>query len=120
MNESPKKRASGRAILQLIKDAVSDWSDDKASVLAASLAYYSAISLAPLLIIVLGIAGLAFGRDAATGRLLAEFQHLIGEQSARAIQDIVANAHKPGTGIASTIVGTVILLFGASGVFGAL
>jgi membrane protein len=107
-------------IISLFKAGFDEWSEDKASRLAAALSYYSAISLAPLLIVLLGIAGLAFGREAATGQVAAQVQELLGEQSARAIQDIIANANKPTTGIISTIVGTIVLLLGASGVFGAL
>jgi len=111
---------SARGIVEVFKAAFAEWSDDKASRLAAALAYYSAISLAPLLIVLLGIAGLFFGREAATGRIAAQVQGLVGEQSAQVIQDIIKNADKPTTSLISSIIGTVILLLGASGVFGAL
>jgi|SRR5215471_3509824 len=107
-------------IIGLFKDGFDEWSEDKASRLAAALSYYSAISLAPLLIVLLGIAGLVLGREAATGQVAAQSQGLLGQQSARTIQDIIASANKPTTGVVSTIVGTAILLLGASGVFGAL
>jgi membrane protein len=107
-------------IISFFKAGFADWSEDKASRLAAALSYYSAVSLAPLLIILLGIAGLVFGQEAATGQVAAQIQGFLGEQSAQAIQDIIANANKPDTGILSTIIGTVILLLGASGVFGEL
>ncbi len=107
-------------IIGLFKDGFDEWSEDKASRLAAALSYYSAISLAPLLIVLLGIAGLVLGREAATGQVAAQIQGLLGQQSARTIQDIIASANKPTTGVISTIVGTAILLLGASGVFGAL
>jgi membrane protein len=109
-----------RVILELFKAAYADWSEDKASRLAAALSYYSAISLAPLLIVLLGIAGVVFGREAATGQLAAQMKDLVGGQSAQVIQDIIANSNKPATGIISTLIGTLILLLGASGVFGAL
>ena len=111
---------SAGGVIDLFKAALADWSEDKASRLAASLSYYSAISLAPLLIVLLGIAGLTIGREAASGQITSQLQGLLGEQSARVIQDIIANANKPSTGIISTVIGTVILLLGASGVFGAL
>lgn len=107
-------------VLELFKAAFADWSEDKASRLAAALSYYAAISLAPLLIVVLGIAGLVFGREAATGQVAAQITGLLGNQGAQVIQDIIANSSKPSTGILSTIIGTAVLLLGASGVFGAL
>lgn len=111
---------SMRGIVEVFKVAYAEWSEDKASRLAAALSYYSAISLAPLLIVTLGIAGLFFGHEAATGQVSSQIQGLVGQQSAQVIQEIIANANKPTTGIVSTVVGAVILLLGASGVFGAL
>jgi membrane protein len=111
---------STRGILEIFKEAFAEWSEDKASRLAAALSYYSAISLAPLLIVILGIAGLFFGREAAAGQVSAQIKGVVGQQSAQVIEEIIANAYKPATGIVSTVVGGIILLLGASGVFGAL
>src|SRR5215510_4007370 len=104
----------------LITAAYSEWSEDNASRLAAALSFYAALSLAPLLIIVLGIAGFVFGREAATGQLVAEMRTFFGYERAQIIQDIIASANGPASGLVSTIVGVIILLFGASGVFSAL
>jgi membrane protein len=109
-----------RAVWELLRVAFQDWSEDNAARLAAALAYYAAISLAPLLIVLLGIAGLALGPEAAAGRLTSQIQYLIGQESAQAIQDIIAHANRPAAGIVSTVVGTAVLLLGAAGVFGAL
>ncbi len=106
--------------IEFFKSGFNEWSEDKASRLAAALAYYAAISLAPLLMILLGIVGLVFGKEASAGQIAIQLRDLLGEQSARVIQDIIANSNKPAKGIASTIIGTIILLLGASGVFGAL
>jgi membrane protein len=106
--------------LQLFKAAYQEWTEDNASRLAAALAYYAAISLAPLLIILLGIAGLGFGHEAAAGRIMSQMEGLVGQQGAKLVQDIIASANRPATGIVSTVVGTIILLMGAAGVFGAL
>lgn len=111
---------STRGIVEIFRKAFAEWSEDKASRLAAALSYYSAISLAPLLIVLLGIAGLFFGREAAAGQVSAQIRGVVGQQSAQVIEEIIANAYKPTTGIVSTVVGVVILLLGASGVFGAL
>jgi len=105
---------------QLIKQTFSEWREDKAARLAAALAYYAAISLAPLLIILMGIAGLVLGHDAARGQIAAQIQGLVGEQSAQVIQDILVNANRPATGIVATVVSLATLILGASGVFGAL
>jgi membrane protein len=112
--------SSLRTILELFKTAFSEWNEDHASRLAAALAYYAAVSLAPLLIILLGIAGLAFGQEAAAGQLRGQIQDLIGPQSAEVVQDIINYANMPAAGIVSSAAGIVVLLLGASGVFGAL
>ena len=109
-----------QGIIHLFGAAFAEWQEDKASRLAASLAYYSAVALSPLLIILLGIAGVVFGREAATRQISSQIEGLVGQESAQVIQDIIAVADKPATGVLSTVVGTMVLLLGASGVFGAL
>jgi membrane protein len=111
---------SPRTIVWLFRAAFSDWNEDRASRLAAALAYYATISLAPLLIILLGVAGLAFGPEAAAGQLRGQIQDLIGPQSAEVVQEIIRNANIPTAGIVSSVLGIIILLLGASGVFGSL
>ena len=112
--------SSPRKIVRLFRAAFSEWQEDHASRLAAALAYYAAISLAPLLIIVLGVAGLAFGSEAASGQLKGQMEDLIGPQSAELVQDIINYANMPAAGIVSSAAGMIVLLLGASGVFGAL
>jgi len=103
-----------------IKETISDWIDDGAARLAAALAYYSLLSLAPLLVISIAIAGFVFGHDAARGRVAGELGAVVGAQAAEGIQSVVANAQSPVSGVLSTIVGVVTLFIGASGVFGEL
>lgn len=103
-----------------IKETISDWIDDGAARLAAALAYYSLLSLAPLLVISIAIAGFVFGHDAARGRVAGELGAVVGAQAAEGIQSVVANARSPVSGVLSTIVGVVTLFIGASGVFGEL
>ena len=103
-----------------IKETISDWIDDGAARLAAALAYYSLLSLAPLLVISIAIAGFVFGHDAARGRVAGELGAVVGAQAAESIQSVVANARSPVSGVLSTIVGVVTLFIGASGVFGEL
>ncbi|HEX2229611.1 MAG TPA: YihY/virulence factor BrkB family protein [Candidatus Binatia bacterium] len=116
MSKSGKK-----SVWQFIKDTVVQWIEDQPFQLAASLSYYTLFSLAPLLIIVIAIAGFAFGRQAAENRLVETIQDAIGQEGAQAIQALVQNAsNKPKTGIISTLLGLVALFFGAGGVFGQL
>ena len=109
-----------KTIWLLAKDAGSQFMEDKAPRLGAALAYYTIFSLAPLLVIVIAIAGLVFRREAVAGQLAAEMQNLIGEQGAKAIEDMVASASKPQAGAIATIIGVAMLLFGAMGLFGQL
>jgi membrane protein len=104
----------------LLKQTFSEWSEDKAPRLAAALAYYTLFSIAPLLIIVIGIAGFFFGRSTAQQAILNQISGLMGQQSASAIQAILQNTRSPGAGIAAAVIGLIVLLLGASGVFGQL
>jgi membrane protein len=110
-----------RSLWQFLKDVVSQWIEDQPFQLASSLSYYALFSLAPLLIIAISVAGLAFGREAAQNRIVETLQGMVGQESAQAIQGMIQNAsNKPKTGIVSTVVGIIALLFGAGGVVGQL
>lgn len=104
----------------VIKDTLSDWDEDNVTRLSASLAYYTLLSVAPLIILAVAVAGLAFGEDAAREHIARELSGVVGRGAAGAIESIVKNAHAPGSGAVSVIVGVLVLLFGASGVFGEL
>ena len=104
----------------LIKETFSEWSKDKASRLAAALSYYTIFSVAPLLIIAIAVAGLVFGREAATHQIEGQARGLLGEQGAQAIQTILENTGKTGAGVMATIIGVNTLLIGASGAFAQL
>ena len=84
------------------------------------MAFYSALSIAPLLVIALAIAGFVLGEDAARGQIVHELQSLVGPDGGKAIEDMIQSANKPSTGIIATGLSIVTLLFGASGVFGQL
>jgi membrane protein len=107
-----------RSTFSILKEAFREWRDDEALQLGAALAYYTIFSLAPLLLVVIGVAGLAFGREAVQGQLDNQIQGLVGAQGADAIQGMVANAsrHKDG-GIIATTIAFATILFGATGVF---
>ena len=116
------KQASGNmwSPWQLIKDTVSQFFADNAQRLGAALAYYAAFSIAPLLVIALAIAGLAFGAKAAQGAINEQLSSMVGDQAAAGIQEMIAAAQKPSHGIIATLIGVVALIFGAAGVFGEL
>lgn len=104
----------------LLEETGAQWSTDEAARLAASLALYTLLSIAPLLVIAVSVAGLVFGAEAARGQISAQIGTIVGPQAGEAIEALVANASTPSTGIISSIVSLVVVLFGASGVFGEL
>lgn len=110
-----------RAFVGLIKATLQDWSDDKVPRAAAALAYYAMFSLAPLLLIAIGIAGIVFGREQAHAQILAQATSLVGEKGAQAIEMMMgARGLEERTGAISTVVGAVALLIGAAGVLAQL
>jgi len=104
----------------LFKQTFSEFASDKVPRLGAALAYYTIFSIAPLLLIAIAIAGLVFGREAASGEIYAQLRGVLGPESADMIQKMVEAAAKPKAGTIATIVGVVTLLLGASGVIGQL
>src|SRR6185369_17278162 len=117
---APKQRPSLQTWWTLIKASVASWLDDYAPSMGAALSYYTVFSLAPLLLIVVSVAGLVFGEDAVRGELFAQLQGLMGADAAKAIQDLLASVNKPAHGIVGTLVGVALLVFGATTVFGEL
>ena len=109
-----------KASWELVKEAGSGWVDDKVPRMSAALAYYTVLSVAPLLVIALAIAGLVFERQAVQGAVVEQLGGLVGPEGAKAIQSMIANASNPGSGITALVIGAVVLLFGASGVFAEL
>ncbi len=109
-----------KVLVNLLKETFQEWNEDKVPRLAAALAYYTAFSLAPLLIVVISIAGLAYGDEAVQGQLRYQIQGLVGSQAAGAIQDMLVNFRHPSAGIIATVLGLVTLLLGAAGLFGQL
>ncbi|OLT61626.1 ribonuclease BN [Moorena bouillonii PNG] len=110
-----------KAILGLLKETFKEWQEDNASRLAAALSYYMIFSLAPVLIIAIAIVGSIFGEEAAKGEIVGQIQGLVGEQGAQFIQTAITNANRPdASGGLASLISIVVLLFGASGVFGEL
>jgi membrane protein len=111
MPESAWKPAN---LKQLLSRTWQEWNDDQAPRLGAALSYYTVFSLAPLLLLLISIAGLVFGEKAAHGQLMGEIQGMVGTEGASAIQSMLDNANKPSAGIMASVVGFLVLLFGAS------
>jgi membrane protein len=103
-----------------MKETVGAWNDDNIPRLGAALAFYTLLSLAPLLVVVVAIAGIAYGKQAAEGQLFWQIRDLVGPEGARAIQGLLEGAYKPGTGALATGLGLLTLAFGASSVVGEL
>jgi membrane protein len=104
----------------LVKTAASSWIDDYAPSMGAALAYYTMFSIAPLLLIVISVAGLIFGVEAARGEIFSQLQGMMGADGAAAIQGLLESASKPAKSITATMLGILLLLVGATTVFGEL
>jgi membrane protein len=118
--KTPPRGGRVQLVWSVIKETASDWDDDKAATLAAALAYYTLLSIAPLIVLAVAIAGLVFDEEAARGQISEQISGLVGTQAGEAIEAIARNASAPEAGILSTVIGVIVLLFGASGVFGEL
>lgn len=104
----------------LLKSSFADWNADNAPRLGAALAFYTILSISPLVILVVAIVSLVFDRSSAQEHLLSQVQSLVGPEGRSAVQTMLASGQKASTGIFATAVGVLTLIFGASGVFGEL
>src|ERR1700736_1065743 len=102
----------------LLKDTILSFVNDEALSRGAAIAFYTVTSFAPVLLIVIAIAGLAFGRDAAQKAITSQLSSLMGQQTAEVLQSAVASAAGKSSGVVATVVGIVTLMVTASGVFG--
>ncbi|MEZ0311369.1 MAG: YihY/virulence factor BrkB family protein [Myxococcota bacterium] len=110
-----------KTAITLVRDTAKEWSDDNASSLAASVAFYTLVSLAPLLLVVLAVAGFVFGEEAARGELFGQIAGLIGADAAKVVEAAIDNAGKhEKTGIIASAINLAVLLFGATGAFAEL
>lgn len=114
-------RLNARGIFTLLKDAGKEWSEDKVPRLGAALAYYTVFSLAPLLILIIAIAGLTLGqRESAQEAVISQLRGLVGQEGASVIETAIENSSQPATGIIASVISVVTLLLGALGAFGQL
>jgi membrane protein len=124
IHETEQRPANGsparHGFIQVARAAVTGFLSDRCTTLGASIAFYSAFSLAPTLLIVLAVVGWFFGKDAAQGRLFAQIKDITGPEAAGAMQAMVEHAHRSsGSGIAAAV-SVVLLLIGASATFSSL
>lgn len=104
-------------VVRLVKDAGVKFWDDGGPRLGAALAYYTALSLAPLLVVVVAIVGLAFGAEAARGEIVGQFRDTIGTEAATFVEQLAVKSRSETRGIVATSIAIGVLIFGASGVF---
>jgi membrane protein len=103
--------------ISIIRDAGAGYQRHKAPRLGAAIAFYTLLSLSPLLLFVLAIVGSIFGQDAARGEIHSQITSLVGPEGAKAVEAMVADTQKPAAGFLATTIGILTLIFGATGVF---
>lgn len=110
---------SPKQLWRLLKETFTEWTNDKSSRLAAALAYYTVFSMAPLLILVVAIAGFFFDQAAAREAILTQVRELVGQNGAEFVQSALENSNRPGqnSGAIATVISIALLLVGATGVF---
>ncbi len=106
-----------KALPRVFRQASSEWINDNAQRLGASVAFYTLLSLAPVIVIAVAVAAVVYGQEAAQGRLASEIQGMAGPDVARTIQEIIRGAYQPRTGVIATLLSLVTLVFGASSIF---
>ncbi len=109
-----------RDFAALVTDTLKEWQEDQAVSLAAALAYYTTFSLAPLLVLVIAVAGLLGGRDATHNLIMAQVQDLTGVPGRAFVENMIENASLPSQGVTASILGTITLLISGLGAFNEL
>ena len=109
-------RKTWKEIRDVIDETFSEWNNDNAQRLGASLAFYTLLSLAPLLVVIIAIGAAVFGQKAAEGQLAWEIRDLVGPAGAQAIQEVIRGAYKPQAGLVATILSLLTLILGATSV----
>ena len=116
-NRAEVEPVSLKSVWELSKASVFRWDEINAPRLGAALAFYTTLSIAPLLVLSIAIAGLVFGTKAAQGDIVAQVSGLVGEQGARILQNLLLDASHLSSGLTAAAIGIVLLLVGASSVF---
>ncbi len=111
-------KATFTKLKEILKDTFTGFIEDKGLKLSASLSYYTLFSVAPLLLLIISVAGIFLGADAAQGKLFSEINGLLGDEAAAQVQEVIANLRLNGKSTKAVIIGSVTLLIGATTVFG--
>jgi membrane protein len=101
----------------VLKAAFAGWWNDNVPRMGAALAYYTLFALAPILIVAIAVAGLAFGPEAVRGEIVGQIEGLVGRDGAQAVQAMLEGASKPSSSIPATIIGIITFFLGATGAF---
>jgi membrane protein len=109
-----------RKLIHVMRCSVTEWVEHRAASKGAALAFYSLFSLAPILVLVIAVAGFFYGAEAAQGQLMGQLRGLVGKQGAETIQAILAGARNKDSGLFATIVASVLLVIGATSAFSEL
>lgn len=109
-----------KKFFEVLKQTIKEYGEDKLSRLAAALAYFTIFSIAPVLVIIISVAGLILGQQAVQNEIAGQIEGLVGSEAAIMIQDMIASASDTGSSTIATIVGVALLLFGATGLFAQL
>jgi membrane protein len=120
LTHTTRRRGWAGNVLTVASNAFERFSSDRCPMMAASIGFYSAFSLAPTLLIVLAIVGWFYGPDAAQGRLFGQVEDILGAQAASEMQDLVAHAHRAGGGTVATLFSLLLVAVGASATFSSL
>lgn len=105
---------------ELLRQTFAEWNEDQAPRLSAALAYYTAFSLAPLLVVIIAVLGFVVNQDTIQAEILRAVRSTAGQEAAGFVNELILNSNKPAEGILSTIIGIVTLILGAAGAFGQL
>ncbi len=111
-----KKKIIG--VWHYLKQVISEFGEDNILKYSASLAYYTVFSLAPLLIVIISICGVLFGREAIQGHIYSQIKGLVGGEAAIQVQDTIKNIHLTGHSFFASMISIVVLIVGATGIFG--
>jgi membrane protein len=112
--------ATIKFILYLIYETYNEWSHDRAARLGAALAYYALFSIAPLLVIMIAIAGSVYGQSAAEGQVVNAISDQIGPEAAVGVEQLLAGIYETGSSLFTTLVSAIILIYGATNLFSQL
>ena len=114
---APNEPVTAERLWTVLKQAVAGWWEDNVPRMGAALAYYTLFSLAPILVVAIAIAGLAFGQEAVRGEIVGQIDGLVGHQGAQAVQGMLEGAARPSSSIPATIIGIITFFLGATGAF---